>query len=115
VADTWNQRIQAFQPDEQDQYTPFRSWDLQAWYGQSLDNKPYLAVDGEGRLFASDPEGYRVLEFSVQGEAVRSWGDFGTGITQFGMPAGIAVGPDGEIWVVDTGNSRLMRFLTPGT
>ena len=45
VADTWNQRIQVFQPDDQGQYSPLRSWDLQAWYGQSLENKPYLTVD----------------------------------------------------------------------
>jgi predicted membrane-bound mannosyltransferase/DNA-binding beta-propeller fold protein YncE len=113
VADTWNQRIQVFRQDEQGQYVPFRSWELQAWYGQSLDNKPYLALDTQGHLFVSDPEGYRVLEFTVTGDPVRAWGDFGTGAAQFGMPVGVATSPDGSVWVVDTGNDRLMRFIMP--
>jgi hypothetical protein len=34
--------------------------EIVAWYGQSLDNKPYLAVDNTGNLYTSDPEDYRV-------------------------------------------------------
>ncbi len=110
VADTWNQRIQVFQPDDQDIYTPFRSWEVQAWYGQSLDNKPYLAVDTSGHLFASDPEGYRILEFSATGDAISSWGEFGVNSNQFGLPVGISATPDGLLWVVDSSNSRVMLF-----
>ncbi len=113
IADTWNQRIQVFQPDEDDNYSALRSWELQAWYGQSLDNKPYLAVDDLGNLFISDPEGYRVLQYTVTGEPVRSWGDFGAGITQFGLPTGLAVDSEGAVWVVDTGNGRVMKFVMP--
>jgi len=110
VADTWNQRIQVFQTDTENRYVQIRSWDLQAWYGQSLDNKPYLAVDPRGYLYVSDPEGYRVMQYTLTGEPIRSWGDFGTANSQFGLPVGIAVDPDGMIWVVDTINSRVMRF-----
>jgi DNA-binding beta-propeller fold protein YncE len=113
VADTWNQRIQVFQESEENLFTPFRSWELQAWYGQSLDNKPYLAVDPRGFVFAADPEGYRVMQFTVTGEAVRSWGDYGVGNDSFGLPASAAVAPDGSVWVVDAGNSRLMLFILP--
>jgi DNA-binding beta-propeller fold protein YncE len=113
VADTWNQRIQVFQSDDQNQYTPLRSWELQAWYGQSLDNKPYLSVDGSGFLFASDPEGYRVMQFSLTGEPIRSWGDFGVDLSKFGLPVGLSVDPEGGVWVVDTANNRLLRFIMP--
>jgi len=113
VLDTWNQRIQVFQADEQGQYAPFRSWDVQAWYGQSLENKPYMAVDSLGNVFVSDPEGYRILQFTVQGEAVRSWGDFGTESSQFGLPVGLTVDGMGDVWVADTGNSRIMKFILP--
>ncbi len=113
VADTWNQRIQVFQESEENLFTPFRSWELQAWYGQSLDNKPYIAVDPRGFVFAADPEGYRVLQFTLTGEAVRSWGDYGVGNDSFGLPASVAIAPDGGVWVVDAANSRLMLFILP--
>jgi predicted membrane-bound mannosyltransferase/DNA-binding beta-propeller fold protein YncE len=113
VADTWNQRIQVFREDESGNFLPFRSWDFLGWYGQSLDNKPYLAVDNRGSVFATDPEGYRIVQFSDTGEAVSSWGDYGAGLDTFGLPASVAVAPDGSIWVTDAGNSRLMRFVLP--
>jgi uncharacterized protein (TIGR03663 family) len=113
VADTWNQRIQVFREDELGNFLPFRSWEFPGWYGQSLDNKPYLAVDNLGSVFVADPEGYRIARFSDAGEAIRSWGDYGAGLNSFGMPASVAVAPDGSIWVVDAGNSRLMRFVLP--
>jgi uncharacterized protein (TIGR03663 family) len=113
VADTWNQRIQVFQEDETGNFLPYRSWDFQGWYGQSLDNKPYIAVDNRGSLFAADPEGYRVVQFSDTGEPLRSWGDYGAGLDSFGLPSSVAVAPDGGVWVVDSANSRLMRFTLP--
>lgn len=115
VADTWNQRIQVFQPGADGSYQPIRSWEVQAWYGQSLDNKPYLAVDNAGNIFASDPEGYRILQYSVLGEAIRSWGDFGVSNSQFGLPVGVAISPNGDVWVADTSNSRIMRFVLEET
>jgi DNA-binding beta-propeller fold protein YncE len=111
VADTWNQRIQVFTKDAAGNYSPLREWELWAWYGQSLDNKPYLNVDNRGSVFAIDPEGYRVLQYSDSGEPVRSWGDFGTGSASFGLPASVAVDLDGNVWVSDSGNSRLMHFI----
>jgi len=113
VADTWNQRIQVFQADDQGQYTPLRSWDMQAWYGQSLENKPYMAVDTQGNLFISDPEGYRILQFNLLGEPLRYWGDFGSESNHFALPVGVTVDPEGSVWVADTGNSRIMKFILP--
>jgi sugar lactone lactonase YvrE len=70
-------------------------------------------VDNRGSVFATDPEGYRIVQFSDTGEAVSSWGDYGAGLDTFGLPASVAVAPDGSIWVTDAGNSRLMRFVLP--
>jgi DNA-binding beta-propeller fold protein YncE len=113
VADTWNQRIQVYRENESGVFTAFRSWEVQAWYGQSLENKPYLTVDQNGNLFVSDPESYRILQYSVTGEAIRSWGDFGTDTFQFGLPNGLAAAADGSIWVADSANSRIMQFVIP--
>lgn len=112
VADTWNQRIQVFR-EEDGIFIPDRMWDVAAWYGQSLDNKPYIAVDATGNVFAVDPEGYRVLQFNDQGEIIRFWGDYGAGQDTFGLPGSVAVDPKGGVWISDSGNSRLMRFVLP--
>ncbi|HEX7975134.1 MAG TPA: 6-bladed beta-propeller, partial [Anaerolineales bacterium] len=113
VADTWNQRIQVFAAAEDGSFKPANSWDVAAWYGQSLDNKPFIAVDNNGHVFATDPEGYRVLEFTGSGQIVRFWGDLGNGPNQFGLAGSVAVDPQGGVWVSDTGNSRLMHFTLP--
>ncbi|MEJ2706015.1 MAG: TIGR03663 family protein [Anaerolineales bacterium] len=113
IADTWNQRIQVFAETDTNVFTAQRAWDVMAWYGQSQDNKPYLAVDQQGHVFATDPEGYRVLEFTSEGDAVRFWGDFGTELNRFGLAGAVAVDGEGGVWVTDTGNSRLMHFTLP--
>jgi DNA-binding beta-propeller fold protein YncE len=113
VADTWNQRIQVFAPDSTGSYTPLTSWDVYGWFGQSVDNKPYLAADDQGHIFATDPEAYRVLEFTSQGDIIRYWGDYGAGTDGFGLAGSVAVDPLGGVWVSDTNNGRLMHFALP--
>jgi sugar lactone lactonase YvrE len=114
VADTWNQRVQVFAagPDGQP-YTALRQWDIAGWYGQSLENKPFLAIDNQDHVFVADPEMYRVLEFTTQGEFIRTWGDYGTDTTTFGLASAVAVDNQGHAWVSDAGNDRLMRFTLP--
>jgi predicted membrane-bound mannosyltransferase/DNA-binding beta-propeller fold protein YncE len=114
VADTWNQRVQVFVPSADGlTFSPLAQWDLSAWYGQSLDNKPYLALDSQGDVFITDPDASRVLEFNAQGEFVRGWGDNAIGPENVGLVTGIAVDAQGRVWVSDAGNNRLMRFTLP--
>jgi uncharacterized protein (TIGR03663 family) len=113
VADTWNQRIQAMVLGEDGQYTPETSWEVAAWYGQSLENKPYLDAGPENLLVAADPEGARVLEFTETGDFLRYWGDFGSGPGSFGLASGLAVDETGGVWVSDGENNRLMYFAPP--
>ncbi len=114
VADTWNQRIQVFAPNaDGTAYSPSFQWSIAGWNGESLDNKPYLAVDQQGNVFATDPEGFRVLEFKSNGEFVHTWGDYGSGPDNFGLACGIAVNGEGQVWVSDSANNRLMRFTMP--
>ena len=111
VADTWNQRIQVFAETSTNVFAFVEEWPLDAWYGQSLDNKPYLAVGPQDRVCASDPEGYRVLCFNAEGEFELGWGEYGAGLDQFGLVAGLSFGADGTVWVADAGNARLMQYV----
>ncbi len=114
VTDTWNQRVQVFQIDPQSGKTFFvREWQVVGWFGQSLDNKPYITVDNKGNVFITDPEGYRVIQFSEEGQFVRTWGTYSTGIDGFGLAAAVAVDSDGHVWVSDPVNRVLLRFTMP--
>jgi predicted membrane-bound mannosyltransferase/DNA-binding beta-propeller fold protein YncE len=106
VADTWNGRIQQLDANLQ----PLAEFRVEAWYGQSINNKPYLATDSQGRIYVTDPEGYRVLIFSPIGEYLGRFGQYSADTAGFGLPNGIDVNAAGQIFVVDSGNNRLLRF-----
>ncbi len=114
VADTWNQRVQSFLISEDRQtFLPDRQWEVFGWYGQSLDNKPFLAVNAAGHVFVTDPEQRRVIEFTAEGEVVRTWGDALDTETTFGLTAGIAIDAQGHVWVTDALYNRILRFTLP--
>jgi len=116
ITDTWNQRVQTFRPSEGGlAYTPWHQWDVYGWFGQSLDNKPFIAVNAQKHVFITDPEGYRVMEFSDQGELIRVWGEYGNSPESFGLASGIAVDAEGHIWVTDAAFGRILRFTLPET
>ena len=114
VVDTWNRRIQVFaeNPDSST-YLPIRQWQVSGWKGQSVNNKPFIAVNASGNVYVTDPDQFRVLEFDSYGNFVKGWGSYSSGIDGFGMPIGIAVDQDNRIWVSDSENSYLLRFTVP--
>src|SRR5215467_9472299 len=46
---------------------------------------------------------------------VQAWGDSGSGDGQFNLPQGVAVDGSGNVYVVDTWNSRIQKFTGDGT
>lgn len=114
VADTWNKRIQILLPQGDSlSYPTHITWDIDAWYGESLDNKPFVAVDRNYNTYVADPIMGRVLVFDLDGNFILSWGGFGDGPAEIGIASGIEVDPDGNVWVADARNNRLMRFTPP--
>ncbi len=114
ISDTWNQRIQVFIPDsEKTSYYATNSWDVVGWFGQSLDNKPFLATDNFGNVYTTDPEGFRVLGFQPDGQFIMGWGDYSPSSDGFGLPAALAFDRDNGVWVSDAGNSVLLHFTLP--
>jgi predicted membrane-bound mannosyltransferase/DNA-binding beta-propeller fold protein YncE len=116
VVDTWNQRIQTFLPVDDGitlSFVPGQQWDVYGWFGQSLENKPYIAVNDALHVFITDPESYRVIEFDSSGTVVRTWGEYGEGLSNFGLASGIAFDPEGHVWVTDGVFNRILRFTLP--
>jgi DNA-binding beta-propeller fold protein YncE len=105
IGDTWNNRVAIF--DMQGKY--LSSFAVAAWTSTSVDDKPFIAVDGEGRVYVTDPEGARVIIFSATGEPLAA---FGQTVTSGGLnlPTGIQINAQGEVYIADAGNNRLVVY-----
>lgn len=79
-------------------------------------NKPTAAVEApNGLVYVTDGYGNCCVHaFGPDGELRFSWGEPGAMPGQFTVPHGIAVGPDGLLYVVDRVNSRIQIFDLDG-
>jgi predicted membrane-bound mannosyltransferase/DNA-binding beta-propeller fold protein YncE len=114
IADTWNSRVQIMLPQDGELFYPNNiTWDVDAWYSESLENKPFLAIDIDKNTYVTDPVMGRVLVFDSNGVFLRAFGGFGAGPSEIGIAGGIAIDTEGNIWISDALNNRLMRFTLP--
>lgn len=114
VADTWNQRMQVFAPDETgNNFIPAVQWDISGWFGESLENKPFISVSNDALVFVADPEGARILIFDQDGKYLNNWGNYSSGPDGFGLVGGLAADNQGGVWAADAGNHRIMHFTLP--
>lgn len=70
----------------------------------------YLVIDSEDSLFVSDTTNNRIQKFDTDLNFLSKFGTSGTSAGEFSSPLGIAVGPNGDILVADSGNSRVQIF-----
>ena len=111
VADTWNRRVQIFEPDDSGlHYTQISAFDVDAWYGTGIDNKPYISFGADNNILITDPEGNRILEFTLEGEFVRGMQDLVTSSDLFSQPYGLDFDSGGNLWLSDGSSSVLMKF-----
>ncbi|MDF1512770.1 MAG: TIGR03663 family protein [Anaerolineae bacterium] len=80
-----------------------------------------IDVDQDGNLYIADTWNHRIQKLDAEGNPILSWGRYGqsqvyeiTGQGAFFGPRDLAVGPDGRIYVTDTGNNRVQIFERDG-
>ncbi|HVF99672.1 MAG TPA: PA14 domain-containing protein, partial [Chloroflexia bacterium] len=70
-----------------------------------------LAVSPDGRhVYMSDPERNRVAVVNVENGILSYFGSIGKGEGEFLSPSGMAVGPDGLVYVLERLNNRVQVF-----
>jgi DNA-binding beta-propeller fold protein YncE len=84
-----------------------------------------LALDAQGNLYVTEigsriswdgslAENVRIQKFSPTGTPLAQWGRLGSGPGQFNVPMGIAIDPQGNIFVADAGNHRIQKLSSRG-
>jgi predicted membrane-bound mannosyltransferase/sugar lactone lactonase YvrE len=112
VADTWNKRIQVFDPNFQFlRAFPVATWEqMEQGELQSINHKPYLAVDGN-TLYVSSPGTAQVLGFTLTGSPVEL-----PGVTFAfeDLPTGVKV-QNGALFVTNAHNGQVLEFPLGGS
>lgn len=79
-----------------------------------------VAVADDGTLYVIVPRHDHIQVFDRAGAPVGTWGEHGSGPGQFSFRAmgfsygDLAIGPDGNVYVMDTANSRIQVFGPDG-
>ncbi len=108
VLDTGNNRIQEFNPEGKS---------LRSFSGE-LEAAKGIAVDSKGDVWIADTGENRIEEYGPAGEHLAAYPSIEEerrGENKaFNKPQGIAVDTKGNIWVADTGNSRIEELVKEG-
>ncbi len=130
VVDTENMRVQKFDPSgkfllafgskgsSKGQFAPYSDTSVGAGPGG-------IAVDKSGNIYVADTWNHRIQKFDPSGKFLTTWGSFinladpGAASdpdkdSKFFGPRGVAIGPDGNLYITDTGNKRVSIFDPTG-
>jgi YD repeat-containing protein len=79
-----------------------------------------IATDPNGHIWVTDTAKNRIQKWTIPGQPQFSslynsaFGSFGAGNGQLKSPADVAVDGEGDLWVLDRGNSRVQHFNPQG-
>ena len=83
--------------------------------GSKLDRPRGIAIHPtEQTIFLSEFDYHRISVFQSSGHFSHSFGKKGNGPGKLKHPVALAIGPNGDLYVVDSGNSRIQVFTTEG-
>jgi len=114
IADTFNSKVRKVRPDGMaENIAPT----------DSFSRPQDVALDTLGNLYIADSNNYRIVRVAPNG-SVEDFagtglqgfsGDGGPAIdAQFDKPVGLAIGPDGSLYVSDVNNNRIRRITPDG-
>jgi len=103
VADTGNRRLQFFEPDGKF----IKEWRVHGW--NEFYTEPYIAAQGQ-QVYLTDSYEHRFARYKGSFELSGLW----TAKSTLNRPIGIAVGSDGAVFVSDTMNHRILKFIVAG-
>lgn len=133
VADTGNNRVLAFAPpftinmsaslvigqrDLRSKALTASASNLYAPYGVAFDAEGnlWVADEGNNRVLAFDPPFHNGMGASVViGQQDFNKNSSNTTRNGLSYPGGLAIDASGDLWVVDSGNSRVLEFQPPFT
>ena len=116
VADSGNNRVQKFDRDGR-----FLAQVGGPGAGNGQFNEPWgLALDAQGDLYVADTWNHRIQKFNKDLQYVTQWGKPASDLDNptpfvFWGPRDVAVDAQGNVWVADTGTSRVIKFDPNGT
>jgi streptogramin lyase len=78
-----------------------------------LNGPEGICVGPDGNLYIADTQNSRILEWTCDGKPIKAIGSNGPSAIwrnepEFDHPAGVMVAPDGQIYVADTQNNRIV-------
>ncbi|MBN1438927.1 MAG: TIGR03663 family protein [Anaerolineales bacterium] len=95
-------------------------WGLEGEQTGAFQRPRAVAAAPDGSFYVADTGNHRIQHFGPQGDFLTAWGSFsGMEAAQapegtFNEPWGVAVGPDGSVYVADTWNYRVQKFAPDG-
>ena len=123
VVDMRNARVEQFAADGTfiRQFGSLGHNDGQLWR-ESNRGPTGIAVGADGAVYVADTWNYRVQKFTADGQFVAKWGTYVNLVTgqqggdRTGLygPRGIALGANGDVYVTDTGNARVVVYGPDG-
>jgi len=69
-----------------------------------------IVITPDGEVFVSISRNHRGVKYDADGVLLAEWGGEGDQPGEFRSPVGVALGPDGLVYVADKGNSRVQVF-----
>jgi len=113
VADTWNGRIQVFDPDGNflRKWGVFSTTDGELGDANRLFGPRSVAADLNGGVYITDTGNKRIIHYSADGQLINQIGGGGVIGGHFEEPVGIAVDQnDGSVYIADTWNQRIQKL-----
>ena len=119
IADTWHDRIISASLDmNTGGLTPQGFWGKSGSKPGELSAPSDVALGPGGEIYVTDTWNHRVQKFSSDGRLLAQWGKkadiWNLKKDELLFPRGIAVAPDGNVYVADTATHRVIKYTPQG-